>query len=301
MARVLCVSLVAMLVLGIVASVAFAQQKRPISKETFERMIQNQPLILEGNITEVNVRLMTPKELGGRNSTVHIAVTEVIMKIRKIVAGEYDGDEIRIVLPEGKTKDITTGPADYGIMKFNVGDHAVVALKLNSEGSGVNILDRGERIFRVEGSSLIPYREELYLAVDKPLEVMAKKAKERELPEIFKASDLVCTGTVTELRDLDSPLRRFIVSIDETLKGKAEKSEIAVEMSDIFLPSKLQAPGFRVMLFLKKQGTGYRPVAGVNGYYVMDGERLTRGHSTPVKTTASQLKSTIKMWKEVER
>jgi hypothetical protein len=302
MARALCISLLAMLLIMFVGSAAIAQQKYPISQESFEWTIEIEPLVFQGMVTKVEVILITPKEVFGvGNSTAQIPVTEVTMNIEKIIAGEYDGDEIVIVLPEGETEKVSGGPAGVSRMKVNVGDHAIVAFTLDSQGTGLNVLDRDERFFRVEGRKLIPYREELYLAVDKPLEVMAKKAKEREMPEVFKASDLICTGTVTKLIDLGSPSRRFIVSIDETLKGKAEGSEVTIDMSNVFLPSKLRDPGFRVMLFLKKDGVRYKPVAGVNGYYVMDGERITRGHSTPVKMTAGQFKSNIKIWKEVGR
>lgn len=302
MVRALCISVLAILLMTVADSAAIAQQKRPISQQAFERMIEIEPLVLQGEVEKVEVKLITPRELyGSTNNTVQIPVTEVTMKIEKIIAGEYEGDEIVIVLPEGKTEKIVGGPVGCAPLKVNVGDHAIVAFKLDSEGTGLNVLDNYGGFFRLEGTKLVPYAEGRYLDVDKPLEVMAKKAKERELPEVFKASDLICTATVTRLIDLHSPSRRFVVSIDETLKGRAEQSEITVDMSGIFLSSKIQAPGFRVMLFLKKDTSGYRPVAGVNGYYEMDGERITRGHSTSVKMTVSQLKSKIKTWKETGR
>ena len=71
-------------------------------------------------------------------------------------------------------------------------------------------------------------------------------------------------------------------------------------MSDIYLPSRLNKPGFRVFLFLKKSSSGYKPVAGINGYYI-DGEKLTRGHSTPVRMSVKQLTDNIKMWKETKQ
>lgn len=302
MARALSIWLLAALLLMLVNSAAMAKQKRPISQKSFEWMIEIEPLVFQGEVTKVEVILITPKQLYPEaNSSVQIPVTEVTIKIEKIIAGDYDGDEIVIVLPEGETERATGGPAGRSRMKVNIGDHAIVAFKLDSQGTGLNIMDRDERFYRVEGTELIPYREELYLDVDKPLEVMATKAKEREMSEVFRTSNLICTGTVTKLIDLDSPSRKLVVSIDETLKGKAEQSEITVDMSNIFLPSTLQSPGFRVMLFLKKGGSGYMPVAGINGYYLIDGERVTRGHSTPVKMTASQFKSNIEMWKERER
>jgi len=304
MARALCISVLAMLLLTVADSAAMAeQQKEPISQESFEFMIQNAPLIFQGEITKVECKLMTQRDLGGPSNTSQLAVTELTMKIEKILAGEYDRDEIQIIVEEGKTERLLTATAGYAMMKFNVGDHAIVALRLNSQGTGYNILDYDLRIFRLEGTKLIPYREEYYLAVDKPLEVMERKAEEREMPEIVKASDLICTGTVTKLIGYDCPprSRRVIVAIDETLKGKAEESEISVDMSRVFLPSTVQMPGFRVMLFLKKGSSGYKPVAGVNGFYAMDGEILTRGHSTPLKMTVSELKSNINMWEEAER
>lgn len=302
MARVLSISMLAILLMTVADSAAIAQEKRSISQEFFEFMIQNSPLVFQGEITKVECKLMAQKDLGGLSNTSQIAVTQVTMKIEKIIAGEYDSDEIQIIVGEGRTERLVSITAGLTPMKFNVGDHAIVAFKLNSQGTGYNILEDHE-IFRLEGTKLIPYREEYSLAVDNPLGVLARKAKKREMPEIFKASDLICTGTVTKLIGYDSPpsSRRLMVSIDETLKGEAEESEISVDMSKVFLPSAAQAPGFRVMLFLKKGSSGYRPVAGVNGFYAMDGEILTRGHSTPVKMTASQLKSNIKMWKEAER
>ena len=297
MERALRVSGIVLLLITVAGSAAMAQEKHPISQASFDRMIQIAPLVFQGKVTKVEVKLITPKELFGvRNKSVHIPMTEVTMEIEKIIAGEYESDEIVIVLPEGRT--VSTGHAPTNV---NVGDHAIVAFKLNSLGTGLNVLDRPERFFRVEGTKLIPYMKELYLAVDNPLELLVKKAEERRMTEMFEASDLICTGTVAKLVDVDSLSGRLIVSIDETLKGTAEESEITVDMPDVPLPSTLEGPGFRVMLFLKKDGSRYRPVAGINGYFVMNGENLTSGQSTPVWMSAGQLKSYIEMWNEDDK
>jgi hypothetical protein len=300
--------MLAMLHLALVDSAAVAQQKHPITQEDLEWMMRIEPLIIQGMITKVEVILITPKELYGvRNSTGHMPVTEVTMKIEKVIAGEYDGDEIVIVLPEGETEEVSGGPAGLSRMKVNVGERAIVAFKLDSQGTGLNVLDApsDSRFFRMEGTKLIPYREDLYLAVDNPLEVMAKKADERrikeKMKEMSKASDLICTGTVTKPAKMDSLSGKWIVSIDETLKGTAEKSEITVDMPDLILTSKLDAPGFRVMLFLKKDDSGYRAVSGFNGCCIMDGERLTSGQGAPVSMSASELKYYIDFWINFER
>ena len=89
--------------------------------------------------------------------------------------------------------------------------------------------------------------------------------------------------------------------MDEILKGTSEQSEVAVDMSDVYLPSNLREPGYRVMLFLRTNKSAYRPVAGVNGYYVIQGDRLFRGHGLPSRTSVSQLKNNIRAWKETSR
>ena len=298
--------MLAMLLLTLVDSAAIAQQKHPITQEDLEWMMRIAPLVFQGLVTKVEVILITPKQLyAGARSTVQMPVTEVTMRIEKIIAGEYDGDEIVIVLPEGETEKGYGGPAGVARMKVNVGDHAIVAFKPDSEGTGLNLMDRDGRFFRVEGTQLIPYREELYLAVDKPLEIMARKGEERRMKEKMretsKASDLICTGTVTKMVDLNSLPGKWIVSIDETLKGTAEKSEITVDMPDLVLPSELEASGFRAVLFLKKDGSGYRPVSGFDGCCIMDGEDLTNGHGTAVSMSASELKYYIDFWINFER
>jgi len=301
MKKTVCLMLLAMSMLISVDSDVIGQQKRPISQETFERMIQNVPLILKGEITKVEIKLMTPYELYGRgNSTVHIPVTVVKMNVGQVIAGEYDSSQVTFIVPEGKGGGLVGKNVHYEIIKFNIGDHAIIAFNPNSRGTGYNIISRATRIFRVEGTKLIPYRKEFYLTVDNPLEVLARKAKERKITEVFKNSDLVCTGTVTKLINLNSPTRRYKVLIDTILKGTEEKSEITVDMSDIYLPSRLNKPGFRVFLFLKKSSSGYKPVAGINGYYVIDGEKLTRGHSTPVRMSVKQLTDNIKVWMETK-
>jgi len=164
-----------------------AKQKRPISQESFEWMIEIEPLIFQALVIKVEVILVTPKQLYGLiNDTVQLPVTEVTMKIEKIIAGEYEGDEIVIVLPEGRTERATWQRAGRSRMTVNVGDQAIVAFELDSWGTGINILDPEGRFFRVEGAELVPYREEFYLDVDKPLEVMEKKAKEREKSRVIK-------------------------------------------------------------------------------------------------------------------
>jgi hypothetical protein len=302
MARGLSVAVLATLLVMVANSAAFTEPQRGMSQQSFESMIELAPVIVQGVVARVEAKLVAAKEVSGPGTgEAQIPITEVTMRIEKVIAGEYDSDEIVIVLQEGKAGGFTSVNAGWQLMKVNVGDRAVVALELNSRGTGLNVLDRPSRFFRVEGTDLVQYRGDARVAFDKPLEVMAKKAKERQMPEVVKASDLICTGTVIRLIDRNLPTRRFVVLIDETLKGKAEQPEITVDMSGVYLSSETQTPGFRVLFFLKKEGSGYRPVAGVNGYYEMHGEKLTRGHGTPVKMTATQFRGNIKKLMEVEQ
>ncbi len=77
-----------------------------------------------------------------------------------------------------------------------------------------------------------------------------------------------------------------------------EKSEITVDVSDVWLPFASKKPDYRVMLFLKKDESGYKPVARVNGYCVIDGEKIYRGHRASLRMSVSQLRSDIEKCKE---
>ena len=297
--------LVNMLLLGglvlFIGTSTHAQTKSPITEEDLGSFIQNLPLVFRGIVTAVEVKPVDASVLLGPGKGGQRIATEVTIRIEKVLAGEYGSKEIQILLQEGKLGNLSYQSADFAPMKVSVGDPILAGIVPNTMGSGYNVVTNRRTLFKIVGQDLVPYQQEYYLAADKPFEIIAKKAKERETAELYKAADLVCIGIVAKLIDPTKPSRRMVVSIGEFLKGTAEGRKITVDVSDVYQPFMSQKPGYSVLLFLRKNGAEYRPVAGVNGYYVIHGDSLSRGHNTPMRTGVSELKVRIKSLEEVEK
>jgi len=302
MAKSNCALLLILLLMALVASPGSAQEKQEITQADLEWIVQNLDLIIRGQVTDVEEKLVAPIAVYGHGSNEpNMVITEVTMRISDVLAGSYTGNEIKFILEEGELNELRTFSADYAPMHVKVGDSGIVGIAPNTRGTEYNILNNRKAFFKIDGTNLIPYQEEYRLEVDEPLEIIEKKAKERHLSEIFRAADLVCLGTVTRLLDPGSPDLEISVSIDEILKGTSKKSIIEVDVSDVNRSFKRKQPGFQALLFLKKTGSGYKTVAGVNGYYVLKGEKLYRGFTQPFSFGISELKRKIEVWKEIER
>lgn len=278
-----------------------AQTKSPISGEELGALIQNLPLVFRGIVTAVEVKSVDASVLLGPGKRGERIATEVTIRIEKVLAGEYGSKEIMILLQEGKLGNLSYQSADFAPMKVAAGDPILAAIVPNTVGSGYNIVTNRRTLFKIVGEDLVPYQQEYYLAADKPFEIIAKKAMERETAELYKTADLICIGTVARLIDPMKPARWLVVSIGEFLKGAAEEREITVDVSDVCQPFASQKPGYSVLLFLRRSGAEYRPVAGVNGYYVIRGDSLSRGHTTPMRMGMNDLKNKITALQEAEK
>lgn len=296
-------SLPIMLLVSLAQSPCLAQEaKQDITQSYLEWIVRNLDLVIQGQIKNIEEKYIARRELYGRGSDEpNMIITEIMIQIEKVIAGTYLDDEIAIILTEGEINGVRSVMADYSPMQAKVGDQVLVCIELNARGTGHHIIKHRRAFFRLDGDNLVPYQREYRLAVDKPMEVIANKAKERELPQIFKAADLICIGTVTRLIDPASARKEINVSVDEILKGTEEESSISVDVAEVNRSFKHQRPGFHVLLFLKRDNYGYKTVEGVNGYYVVKGDLLYRGITQPMNFGVSELKGNIKVWKEIEQ
>lgn len=275
------------------------QEKQEITHESLEWTVRNLDWIIQGQVISIEPISMTFKELFGDGNNKNImVVTEIKMRVEKAIAGEYEETDLIFIIPEGKLDGCESGIAGESPMHVRVGDRAIVGLVLNTRATSYNILDNRDSFYKIEGGELVPYQANRYFSFSNPLHVIERTAREREMPEIFKSADLVCFGTVTDVlrEDIRSP--KLVVKIGETIKGSVINSEITIDVTNTSRSFEDRRPGYQVLLFLKKVGHEYSPVAGINGYYVVDGENITRGHNLPLRMKVSQLKSKFSAWKE---
>jgi hypothetical protein len=305
MAKSVCKLLLMMLLTALVAFPSLTQEKREITQKSLEWNVQNLDWIIQGQITDAQPKYMTTKELFGVGSDKNeMVVTEITMRVEKVIAGEYEANDLVFIIEEGKLDGLISGIADEPLMQVNVGDSAIVGLWANLRGTSHNIhkiLDNRDAFFKIKGGKLIPYPPNRYLSLSNPLKVIKDKARKREMKSVFDYADLVCLGTVTYVTGWDMRSPKLVIKIAETLKGSSDKSEITVDVTNTSRSFENKRPGYQVLLFLKRTGQEYIPVEGVNGYYVVEGEKITRGHTLPPHTNMSQIKSKISVWKEEQK
>lgn len=293
-----------------------AQEQRALTQTDLEWIVRNMDWVFQGLVTSVEVRLAAPVEVWGHGSSECVMViTEITMRNLKVIAGEYDGDEIAITLPEGEKDGLVSGIAGISLMRVNVGDSAILGIMSNRRGTPVNVssdttfhrietpckmLNDRTAFFKIDGTDLVPYQREYRLAVEKPLEVIAAQAKMREMPELFRAADLVCIATVTRLLAAGRATKEVEVSIGETLKGTPERQSIAVDVSGVNRSFEHQRPGYQALLFLKRIGATYKPVDGVNGYYLLEGDTLYRGFTLPLRAGMDEWKNVMEVWSQTD-
>ena len=304
MAKSMCTLFLILLLMALVASPGLAQEKREITQKSLEWNVQNLDWIIQGQITSLQPKFMTSKELFGDGSDKNKSVvTEVTMHVENVIAGEYEADDLVFIIEEGKLDGVKSGIADEPFMQVRVGDRAIVGLWANMRGISHNIhkiLDNRDAFFKIEGGKLIPYPPNRYFSFSNPLEVIKDKARKREMKSVFDSADLVCLGTVTDVTGWDMRSPKLVVKITETMKGSSSESEITVDVTNTSRSFENKGPGYHVLLFLKRTGQEYIPVEGLNGYYVVDGEKITRG-TLPLRTNVSQLKSKLSVWREEQQ
>ena len=304
MAKSMCTLLLMILLMALVASHNPAQEKREITKKSLEWTVQNLDWIIQGEVTGLQPKFMTSKELFGNGSDKNKSVvTEVTMHVEKVIAGEYEADDLVFIIEEGKLDGAVSGIGGEPLMQVSVGDRAIVGIWANMRGTSHNIhkiLDNRNAFFKIEDGKLIPYPPNRYFSFSNPLEVIKDKARKREMKAVFDSADLVCLGTVTDVTGWDMRSPKLVVKIAETMKGSSSESEITIDVTNTSRSFENKGPGYHVLLFLKRTGQEYIPVEGLNGYYVVEGEKITRG-TLPLRTNASQIKSKISVWREEQQ
>lgn len=278
------------------------ERNQIITQADLETTIQNVDLVFDGRVSKIETTFICRGELlGGKNDAYKSVITKVAFNIETIYAGQFESKEIEIVLMEGELDGVRSAVVGYSPLKISVGDRAVLALNLNNFGTGYNVLVNRAYLFKLQGDKLVPYQDEVRLAVEDPFEIMKAASRERDLHKIYQASTLICMGRVIRIIDGDKPTRTLIVSVEELLKGITDESEIAIDVSDVYEPFNRQKPGYEVMLFLREQNGGFKTVNGLNGYYVLDQGMLSRGHRKTMRMNANQIKMMIARWKGGEK
>lgn len=286
----------------LICSSCLAQCSQDITKSDLEWIVRNLDLIIEGQVIDVETKLVAPMSFHGHGSADPcMVITEVTIQISDLLAGEHEDNQIKIALEEGRRGELETLSADFSPMDVKIGDNIIVGIVPNTKGTGYNILRHRTAFFKVEDMNLTPYQEEYSVTAKEPIKIIRNKARARQLPEISKTADLICTGTVIRLIDPSSPRKEIQVKIDEIYKGYSKESIVTVDVIDVNRSFKRKNPGFQVFLFLNETRYGYKTVEGVNGYYVVDGDRLNRGFVQPFSHSFTELKRNVKAWKEIKQ
>lgn len=274
-----------------------------ITKERFESFLLNYDVIIKGRIVEIIPTTLDKRRAFGYVTDKDVGssvVTKLIIEVEEVIAGEYSKSLVELILREGMLDGKSTFLAGSKPLEFTANDRLVVCFVPDTFGMGDNVLTNRESIFRIDGDNIVPYQIESVLTFDNPWQVIEQIAKKRRFESLFSRADVVCMGTVTKLIDPSKPSRRIIVAPKEFYKGSYAEDRITVDVSNILQPFAQLESGFKVLLFLQRDGLFYKPVAGVNGYYTMDGENLVRGHNRPLQKTFGDLKNEISIWKESE-
>ena len=294
-----------LILLILISPLAQSNDRIRISRIDIESYVLNEDIVIQGQIIAVEAKLMDKsKVLGGSiKDRGEWIVTELIIQIDRVITGEYEGATINAILIGGEYQGRTALTAGYSRKNPKVGENVIIFLSYNMFGYGNYILAIDEAFFKIVGDDLVPYVEQAYLDVDNPLEIIEKRAKARTFEEMYKTADLICVGNVKDVRDVYSFMRtgklmgKFIVEIEETLKGEADNPEITIDASN-FTPGFISKQiGNRVLLFLKKWGSNFKTIEGRNGYYTLKEGKLFKGNIAPILTTLEGLKESVEKWK----
>jgi len=276
-------------------------EKRPISKYWLEMFILNSDLIIKGEIIAIEARLMDANLVYQSRINHDMVVTELTIQIEKVIAGEYEGDTIKAILKEGELNGRKSMRADHALLNPKEGESIIIALGYNIYGNNLYILHHRNAFFKIEGDSLLPYEKESFLDVSNPLEVIEAKAEERQFNNMYRAADLICLGFVKEIYFPTQLSAQFKVGIKEIFKGPTDLFELTVDGSNIRWVFKEGETDYQVLLFLQKDKDVYKTVAGINGYYTVENNKLIRIRHAPLRTNLTDLKSQFNIWKALKK
>ena len=276
-----------------------AINKRPISEHSLGTLVSSSDLVIQGEIIDVEVKKMNMHEVWGgppRGGPKAI-ITEFVIRIERVLAGEYEGETISVILREGKTESEFAKIGGYEIITPSKGDDVIVGLWHNNYGYNRLIISFRDLFLKFEGNDYIPYEKSIYLNFDNPLGLIEKRGKERKFEELYKHAEVVCIGS---LEDNNTSERKLVLRLEEVLKGDVNQPKITIDYSTGYTID-YDEIGFRLLFFLEKKENIFRIFTGVNGIYPIRDGKLIRRNKSPLNTNLSKLKKDIKVWGKIRK
>ena len=106
---------------------------------------------------------------------------------------------------------------------------------------------------------------------------------------------MTCIGQVTYSNEAE---RKQKVKVTRCLKGQLDDQEITVNGINLLKHFYKKEPGYDVLLFLNKEDSVYKTLAGINGYFKIESGKLIRNKSTVLNTELSDLEIKISVWEK---
>jgi hypothetical protein len=285
------------------SSVASSQDEPKATDLRLENSFIYADLMVEGVVEKITTVTVPPGDYAPGSPGLNMPVAIILFRVNRVLLGYPQPERIEIVArkwgsPSHYCFDLQEG--DRYILNLHYGDTG----KLFEPGRYFT-RDDSER-FLVKNSEWIQGRKDQPLArgeLKTLYDAIQKAAEERSLEVLTHRADLIVRGRVVEIanpHDLtatgqEKNIQKVRLVVDSTMKGKVKDYSIIISMINVGL----YEPSWRTRVsdmhigeewiaFLKyAEEPGYYPFAGVNGLFMIKGDKLIRNNNNQLATTYS--------------
>lgn len=285
------------------SSVASSQGEPNAMELQLDKLFIYSDLVVDGIVEKITTIVVPPGDYAPGVLGPDMPIAIILFRVNSVLLGYPQPEYIEIVARK-------LGSPGHYCFDLQEGDRYILNLQYGDTGK---LFEPGRYFTRDDSERfLIRNSEWIQGRKDRPLakgelavlyDAIQKVADERSLESLTRRADLIVRGKVIEIvkpHDLtamgqEKNIQKIRLMVESTMKGEVKDSSIVISIINVGLykPSWRRHVsdmhiGEEWIAFLKHaEEPGYYPFAGVNGMFMIKGDKVIRNNNNQLVTTYS--------------
>lgn len=283
------------------SSVAFSQDRPSARDSILERSFVYSDLVVEGTVEKVTTVIVPAEDYAPGSPGPNMPIAIILFKIERVLLGLPQPEHIEIVARKWESPG-------YYCFDLREGDRYVLNLHYGDTG---RLFEPGKYFVRDDSERFL-IKEAMWSQgrKDRPLargdltvlyDAVRRAAKERDVKVLSRRADLIVRGRVVEVEEphdltplgQEKHIQKIKLLVESTMKGKLQSDYVTISVINVgfYEPSwRTRVPDMHIgedwIAFLKHgEEPGYYPFAGVNGLFMIKGDKVIRNNNNQLITT----------------
>ena len=220
----------------------------PMTDSLFTLMGLYSDLVVQGRILSAQItKVDAGPYLHPVDSHGQVGVIEVLLKVTRVLAGEYSDSTIAAIVRQGKIGDVMTTGRDLGFEKLHAGDEVIIGLNYAHTSRDLYMLDSPQFFLKIVDSHVALYSDKYLLQSSDPIAVIEAAARKRDIAYVYRGAEIVCLATLVEN---DEHSMSLTLTVDRVIKGSVPSRSITLDYNHDFAMWHMVGP--KMLLFSQK-------------------------------------------------